>query len=53
MKTDMSKPVCVGSASIKKCSAGSKVSVCEIKLKVISAEERERLRIPSYQYLLP
>lgn len=53
MKTTMSKLVFVSSASSKMCSAASKVSNCAIKLKAVTTEDRQRLRIPSYQYLLP
>lgn len=53
MKTTMNKPVFVGSASSKMCGAISKVSNCEIKLKAVTTEDRQRLRIPSYQYILP
>ncbi|MBD5256735.1 MAG: hypothetical protein HDS50_03760 [Bacteroides sp.] len=53
MKTIIRKPAIVGYASSKKCDAVSKVANCAIKLKAVSVEERQRLRIPSYQYLLP
>ena len=53
MKTTMSKPGFVGYASSKLNDASSEVSKCAIKLKPVSKEDRQRLRIPSYQYLLP
>lgn len=53
MKTIMSKPGFVDSASSKVSGVMSKVSKCTIKLKAVSAEDRQRLRIPSYKYLLP
>lgn len=54
MKTTMNKSVFVGSASSSKMSGAiSKVSDCAIKLKAVTTEDRQRLRIPSYKYLLP
>lgn len=53
MKISKNKPVFVGSSSSKICGAISKVSNCAIKLKAVTPEDRERLRIPSYKYLLP
>lgn len=53
MKTTMSKPVFASTASSKISSANSKVSNCAVKLKAVTMEDRQRLRIPSYQYLLP
>ena len=53
MKTTMSNLIFVGSASSKMCGAISKVSNSAIKLKAVTIEDRQRLRIPSYQYLLP
>ncbi|WP_290235929.1 hypothetical protein [Bacteroides acidifaciens] len=52
MKTSKNKPVLVGSASSKICGAVSKMSNT-IKLKAVTKEDRKRLRISSYQYLLP
>ena len=49
----MSKQIFVSSASSKMCGAISKVSNSEIKLKAVAIEDRQRLSIPSYQYLLP
>lgn len=49
----MNKPVFGGSASSKMSGVNSKVSNRAIKLKGVTAEDRQRLRIPSYQYLLP
>lgn len=53
MKTSANKPVFVSSASSKKCGAVSKASGCVLKLKAVTAEDRQRLRISTYQYLLP
>ncbi len=53
MKTTMNKPIFKGSASSKICGAVSKVSNPSIRLKAVTSEDRQRLRIPSYQYLLP
>ncbi len=53
MKTTMSKPVFVDTASSKICGVISKVSDHAIKLKAVTSEDRQRLRIPSYKYLLP
>lgn len=53
MKTSTNKPVFADSASSKICGAVSKVSNHAIKLKAVTIEDRQRLRIPSYQYLLP
>ena len=53
MKTTMSKQIFAGSASSKMCGDISKVSNSAIKLKAVTIEDRQRLRIPSYQYLLP
>ncbi len=52
MKTSKNKSVFVGSASSKVCKGVHKVSDA-IKLKAVTIEDRQRLRIPSYQYLLP
>lgn len=49
----MSKPVSIGSVIPKKAEAVTKMSDSKIRLKAVSDAERERLRIPSYQYLLP
>ena len=53
MKTIMNKHVFVSSASSKMCGAVSKVPDCAIKLKAVTAEDRQRLRIPSYKFILP
>lgn len=52
MKTSTNKPVFTGSVSSKICGAGSKVSN-SIGLRAVTADERQRLRIPTYQYILP
>ena len=46
-------PVFVSSASSKKCGSAYKTSGRIFKLKAVTIEDRQRLRISSYQYLLP
>lgn len=57
MKKFADKPIFVELTSSKKSGAASgaasDVSGTAIKLKAVTPEERQRLRIPSYQYLLP
>lgn len=53
MKTSTNRPHLADTASSKKRSVASKLSNCTIKLKAVTTEDRKRLRIPSYQYLLP
>ena len=53
MKTTLSKPVFAASTPSKTGGAVSKVSKSVIKLKAVTEDDRQRLRIPSYQYLIP
>lgn len=52
MKSPKNKPVFVSSATSKICGAVSNVPNT-VKLKAVTMEDRQRLRISSYQYLLP
>lgn len=53
MKTLIPKPISTNSAATKRCSHNIAESVTVIKIKSVSHDDRERLRIPTYQYLLP
>lgn len=55
MKASVNKPLTKGSASHKANDANnvSSESRTLIKLRGVTAMERQRLRISSYQYLLP
>lgn len=41
------------SAAVKKENPAAKGENCEIKLHIITKEEHEQFRIPSYGYILP
>lgn len=53
MKPLNNKPVSIGVVSSKNYHVAPNVSLGEIKLKTVTSEDRERLRIPSYKYILP
>ena len=53
MKTLKDKPLSVRSVSKKENGAASCIAKREIKLRIVSSTEREKLRIPSYDYILP
>lgn len=53
MKTLKDKPLLMSTASVDKGGKVNNVQQRVIKLRKVTIVERERLRIPSYQYLLP
>ena len=53
MKTLKDKPLLMSAASVDKGGKVNNVQQRVIKLRKVTIVERERLRIPSYQYLLP
>lgn len=53
MRTVKDKPIQIKSTSSKKNDVASVASDHTIKLKAVTDADRQRLRISSYQYLLP
>ena len=53
MKAPIKKSTIIELVSHQKREVGSKASNCPIRIKAVTTEERLRLRIPSYRYLLP
>lgn len=53
MKALANKPSPKDTVSAKRNGTKSDVDMRAIKLKAVTAADRQRLRIPSYQYILP
>lgn len=53
MKTIKDKPLLTSIASVDRSGKDINVQRHVIKLREVTSLERQRLRIPSYQYLLP